>query len=74
MQSWVVAGCLGTAATPAGRGASGPRQDAQPRVPEVADGCSRGEASPAGMLLPRMGRGGWCPEVAAEGEKRLRMV
>lgn len=59
MQSWGGHRVLGTAATP---------QDTQPRVLEVADGCFRGEAGPAGMLLPRMGCGAGVPSWLPKGK------
>lgn len=50
---------LGTAVTP---------QDTQPRVLEVADGCFRGEAGLARMLLPRMGCGAGVPSWLPKGK------
>lgn len=50
---------LGTAATP---------QDTQPRVLEVADECSQGEACLAGMLLPSMGCGAGVPRWLPKGK------
>lgn len=59
MQSWGGHRVLGTAATP---------QDTQPRVLEVADECSQGEACLAGMLLPSMGCGAGVPRWLPKGK------